>query len=577
MVAMRWRGLVSVVITAAACLTLVSSATAAFPGANGKIFYSHYDAAQDAEDIWSINPDGSGLTNLTNSPESESLQQASPDGIHLAYTTPYTDGVWVMNTDGTGKTQLFSAPDDNEVLGNATYSPDGKRLALTTGRVFDDVGLPYKLTVIDASDGSVETVFNLCCLGYYPAPNHLVDYAWSPDGSRLAVVATECTGYPNYQCFDYTMFIVMSDGSGATEIPTEVAPNSILWPPGQKWVLQASDDNVYTMNVDGSGLAEILDGAAPKDWSPDASTLSVIKGSDIWTVKPNGSELFQVTHDGSRYSAQWSPDGTRLLSTRTPPCPTSPCSQTLTTVKADGTDARVVISYSYSSVGYPRPINGFSWQSIPVNAYPRPKSATPTYLPMVVSYGPCGSATKVHATPLSFGSCPAQQASSQLTVGTPDANSRQPNGGGSVRLKAVLDETATPADESDLSIAVNAEDVRKKSDLTDYAGELRLSAVVRATDKRNSPSPTPSGLGAATLKDVTFGPSVPCTTTSDTAVGSTCAVSTTVNTLIPGLIVGVARTIWELGQVNLYDGGPDSDGDTAADNTPFMRQGLFAP
>jgi hypothetical protein len=196
---------------------------------------------------------------------------------------------------------------------------------------------------------------------------------------------------------------------------------------------------------------------------------------------------------------------------------------------------------------------------------------------MVVSYGPCGSATKVHAMPLSFGSCAAQQASSQLTVGTPDANGRQPNGGGSVRPKAVLDETATPADESDLSIAVNAEDVRKKSDLSDYAGELRLSAVVRATDKRNSPSPTPSGLGAATLKDVTFGPSVPCATTSDTAVGSTCAVSTTVNTLIPGLIVGGARTIWELGQVNLNDGGPDSDGDTAGDNTPFMRQGVFAP
>ena len=73
---------------------------------------------------------------------------------------------------------------------------------------------------------------------------------------------------------------------------------------------------------------------------------------------------------------------------------------------------------------------------------------------------------------------------------------------------------------------------------------------------------------------------MPCTPTDDpasTVVGSTCSISTTVNTLIPGLIVGGARTIWQLGQVNLNDGGPDSDGDTAADNTPFMRQGVFAP
>jgi hypothetical protein len=215
-----------------------------------------------------------------------------------------------------------------------------------------------------------------------------------------------------------------------------------------------------------------------------------------------------------------------------------------------------------------------------LEGFPRPMAATPTYLPMAVAYGACGSATKVHAAPLAWGSCTAQPASSQLTVGTPDANSRPANGSGWVRLKAILDDTATPADESDLSIGVNAEDVRIKADLTDYAGELRLSSVVRSTDKRNSPAPTASGLGAATLEDFTFGASVPCTPTvgpAGTPVGSTCAVSTTVNALTPGLVVGGARAIWALDQVTLYDGGPDSDGDTAAGNTPFMRQGIFAP
>jgi hypothetical protein len=37
------------------------------------------------------------------------------------------------------------------------------------------------------------------------------------------------------------------------------------------------------------------------------------------------------------------------------------------------------------------------------------------------------------------------------------------------------------------------------------------------------------------------------------------------------------RSIWGLGQVEVYDGGADQDADTPADNTPFMKQGVFVP
>jgi hypothetical protein len=61
------------------------------------------------------------------------------------------------------------------------------------------------------------------------------------------------------------------------------------------------------------------------------------------------------------------------------------------------------------------------------------------------------------------------------------------------------------------------------------------------------------------------------------AIGSTCSLSTTVNALIPGLVVAGARSNWEFGQVRLYDGGSDGDGDTQGDNTLFAAQGLFVP
>ena len=98
---------------------------------------------------------------------------------------------------------------------------------------------------------------------------------------------------------------------------------------------------------------------------------------------------------------------------------------------------------------------------------------------------------------------------------------------------------------------------------------------MRATDKLNSPHP--GGPGPGTVVDVGFGPAVPCSATADTAIGSTCAVDTTVNALIPGLVVGGARSIWQVGQMQLYDGGPDGDGDTLAGNTLFMSQGVFVP
>ena len=54
-----------------------------------------------------------------------------------------------------------------------------------------------------------------------------------------------------------------------------------------------------------------------------------------------------------------------------------------------------------------------------------------------------------------------------------------------------------------------------------------------------------------------------------------CGAATTANAVAPGLVVGGNRALWQLGQVEVYDGGSDSDGDTLADNTLFAVQGVF--
>ena len=70
------------------------------------------DGATDS-DIFAINPDGSGATNLTQSPgASEASATWSPDGAKVAFiATPAVGSadVYVMNVDGTGRTNLTNS------------------------------------------------------------------------------------------------------------------------------------------------------------------------------------------------------------------------------------------------------------------------------------------------------------------------------------------------------------------------------------------------------------------------------------------------------------------------------------
>jgi hypothetical protein len=210
----------------------------------------------------------------------------------------------------------------------------------------------------------------------------------------------------------------------------------------------------------------------------------------------------------------------------------------------------------------------------PSTTYARPKSATPYRVTLVPAFRECTAPNTSHAAPLSYDSCsPPLASSGRLTMGTPDANGKPAKFEGYLRLVATLGNPSTPADEADTLVTVDMADVRRKSDLADYTGELRAETSLRITDKLNGSAGTDGG----TVADLPFGFIVPCTATADTTIGSRCQVETSFDSIIPGMVQETKRTVTHPGGIRIYDGGLDNDGDTTGDNTLFLVDGIFNP
>ena len=110
-------------------------------------------------------------------------------------------------------------------------------------------------------------------------------------------------------------------------------------------------------------------------------------------------------------------------------------------------------------------------------------------------------------------------------------------------------------------------------DLSDYGGELRVEPFVQITDRFNGPSQSEPATAEANPYPFT----VPCAATADTSTGGACSLTSSFNAIVPGSVVEGKRAIWELNEVDVFDGGADGQASTAFDNTLFARQGVFVP
>ena len=503
-----------VIICVLAVFLLPATAHAAFPGQNGKIVF--VDSRDGNQEIYTANPDGTGVTRLTFTPNREAGPHWSPDGRKIAFLRsgpPVRGDIWVMNADGSDQVSLGLCGQIGDcVVGEPAWSPTARRSR----------GIRRPLLVwrhLDRRRGRHE-------------PGHRS----LSRRSRLRIRQ-------------------VVSGRGADRPQSRPRRGTDLRKQGA------------ARRISSTRLTNGLNDYNTPDWSPDATRLAasffdLSNDTGPWLVTMNRDGTDQTTlREGA--SPVWSPDGQQTPSTSAGP------PDGIWAMSSDGADPGFVTRGAWPD-----------WQPIPINSYPRPKGASPIRMSLVTAYSPCATPirppNRTDGPPLAFPSCsPTQKESHHLTVGTGDSNGLPARNEGHVLLKVITGNPSTPADEADVAIEFFSDDIFNADPIADYDGELRTKMSLRITDRDNSPAPN---IAAGTTQTIPIAFDTDCAPTADPQEGFSCSSTTTVDALVPSAIKEGRRALWELEQVVVYDGGEDGNPDTLQRaNRAFARQGVFIP
>jgi Tol biopolymer transport system component len=183
-------------------------------------------------DIFVINVDGTGETNLTNAPSWDSTPAWSPDESRIVFASNRHESpdscddetrledcnleIWAMNLDGSNPVRLTYEPGIDAF---PDWSPDGTRIVFHTAR---DGNLPtgegFEVYVMNA-DGTNQTN-----LTNHPSLDALPN--WSPDGTRIVFISTR----HDPDQVDRDIYVIDPDGTNLTRLTTSQNGRDSMWP-----------------------------------------------------------------------------------------------------------------------------------------------------------------------------------------------------------------------------------------------------------------------------------------------------------------------------------------------------------
>ena len=321
-----------------------------------------FESNQDGDfEIYTMNSDGSELTQLTSNSDKDSRARWSPDGSRIVFIRN-DEKIWIMDSDGSNQQSIR----DGEY---ADFSPDGQKL------VFSDWGgsawfSGNALFTYDFQDGKVSKLVNSG--GDDSNPD------WSPDGQRIVFASKYLSQIidPILNAFlgrlGSTTVINLINAEGepnrvklTEDVVIRIPPllqekhaNFPRWSPDGSKIVYQDDDistpfplipvgrviykhRIYIMDADGNNKIQLppvnlnpgSEGLSPV-WSPDGRYILFATQSndatDIFIMNSDGSDVRPLTNSPgvNEYPLDW---------VSTAPPPSSPVSPTelVTVAKSD--------------------------------------------------------------------------------------------------------------------------------------------------------------------------------------------------------------------------------------------------
>jgi Tol biopolymer transport system component len=289
------------------------------PGTNGMLTFARFNPALGDTQVYVVNPDGSHERLVQGATDTGECPKWFSDGAHIATcgSPALGGGSRIINPDD-GSFRDVGGQEPGLFNPCGIPSPDGTLLLCET---FSEDGSQNGIHLVRASDGGgFRQVTSI------PGGDD-VPGSWSPDGNRIVFHRFGPDS-------DEGVYVVNINGTGLKQIlPAETRAGIALdWSPqGNEIVfsrrLPGVHSAIWFVHSDGSGLRPLnvqpasacggansdpsADGCLAATWSPDGTKLAFAKGQNIdvdgniYTVNVDGTGLTQVTHAGGSGSPDW--------------------------------------------------------------------------------------------------------------------------------------------------------------------------------------------------------------------------------------------------------------------------------